>query len=258
MRVLSLSVQRWILAAGSLVLTSPVGAQASSHAAAHWSYHGSSGPTAWAKLDHAYAACGTGHAQSPIDISAPASRDLPNVDIHYQPTRLNVLNNGHTIQVTYDSGSYVEVGGTRYNLVQFHFHAPSEHTIGKKPAAAELHLVHSAADGRLAVIGVLIERGQENGALAPLWAHLPAEAGPAQQIAGSLNAADLLPARRTTYRYDGSLTTPPCTEGVRWLVMTTPITVSDQQLASLKAVLHANNRPVQPLHNRVVTEDATP
>jgi len=234
----------------------PVALLAQSHHGAHWTYEGETGPAHWGSLDPAFARCATGQAQSPIDIAAPTHGTLPSITIRYQPTRINVLNNGHTIQVNYDSGSAVEVDGIRYALIQFHFHVPSEHTVGGKPAAAELHLVHRSATGRLAVIGVLIEPGAENAALAPLWAHLPAKAGPVQAVSARINAADLLPAQRTTYRYDGSLTTPPCSEGVRWIVMTSPITLSQQQINSLTAILHGNNRPVQPLDQRTVTSDA--
>jgi carbonic anhydrase len=232
------------------------GALEAQHHGAHWTYEGATGPAHWGSLDTAFARCANGHAQSPIDIAAPMAGTLPAIAISYQPTRINVVNNGHTIQVNYDSGSAIEVGGVRYTLIQFHFHVPSEHTIGGKPAAAELHLVHRNPKGQLAVIGVLMEPGAENAALAPLWAHLPAKAGPVQKTDARINAADLLPAARTTYRYDGSLTTPPCSEGVKWMVMTTPITLSDQQLASLKAILHGNSRPVQAIDGRTVGSDA--
>jgi len=160
--------------------------------------------------------------------------------------------------VNYDPGSTIVVDGISYELIQFHFHTPSEHTISGKPAAAELHLVHRSADGVLAVIGVLVQRGPESAALAPLWKSLPAVEGPAHLVNGRINALDLLPARRTTYRYDGSLTTPPCSEGVKWLVMTTPITMSDQQLARLTAIIHTDSRPVQSLDGRRVISDAEP
>jgi len=243
----------WLILAVAVV---PVALPAQAHGHGHWSYEGETGPAHWGALDKTFAACASGHAQSPIDIAGPAAGTLPAITFEYQPSRINVVNNGHTIQVNYDSGSAIVVGGVRYNLVQFHFHVPSEHTIGGKAAAAELHLVHRNAKGQLAVIGVLMEPGAENAALAPLWAHLPSAEGPVQKIDARINAADLLPASHTTYRYNGSLTTPPCSEGVKWMVMTTPVTVSDQQLASLKAILHGNNRPVQAIDRRAVTTDA--
>lgn len=244
---------RIILASSVLA---PLSLAAQSHHGAHWTYKGEAGPTHWGSLDSTFASCATGHAQSPIDITAARHGALPSLLIHYHETPITVVNNGHTIQVDYAPGSSIDIERTSYQLIQFHFHTPSEHTIGGKHAPAELHLVHRSADGRLAVIGVLIKPGPENSALAPLWAHLPAVEGPAQRVNAQINALNLLPTRRTTYRYDGSLTTPPCSQGVEWLVMTSPITMSQQQLARLTAIVHTNNRPVQPLHGRTVTSDA--
>ena len=236
-------------------LAPPLPAQA--HHPAHWTYEGESGPAHWGSLDPAFASCAMGHAQSPIDISAPKSHSLPSLALHYHKTRLYVVNNGHTIQVAYDPGSSIQIEGTSYQLIQFHFHTPSEHTVGGKHAPAELHLVHRSEKGRLAVIGVLLQPGQENAALAPLWEHLPAAEGPAHNVDGRINAQDLVPAEHTSYRYDGSLTTPPCSEGVKWIVMTTPITLSEAQLEKLRAILHNDSRPVQQLDGRTVTSDAT-
>jgi carbonic anhydrase len=236
----------------------PLSLPAQSHHAAHWAYAGDGGPSNWGTLDSAFSRCSTGHAQSPIDIHAAHHGALSSLGIYYQDTRVNVVNNGHTIQVNYDPGSSIEIEKVRYDLVQFHFHTPSEHTFNGKAAPAELHLVHRSKDGRLAVIGVMIVRGPENSALTPLWKHLPVAEGPAQQLNARVNAADLLPARHVTYRYNGSLTTPPCSEGVKWLVMTSPITLSEKQLANLTAILHANNRPVQPLNRRTVNSDIVP
>lgn len=231
---------------------------AAKYAAPQWSYTGDTGPTHWGKLSPEYALCATGAAQSPIAIEAAAQVDLANLVISYQPSALNILNNGHTIQVEYDPGSYLELDGKRYELKQFHFHAPSEHEIDGKAAAAELHLVNAAADGQLAVVGVLLEAGAENSALQPVWEHLPATAGPVQTFASTVDAAALLPGEQTTYRYSGSLTTPPCTEGVSWLVMTTPLQLSADQLAAFTAIVGGNNRPVQPLADRALEEDVTP
>jgi carbonic anhydrase len=224
----------------------------------HWAYEGPAGPTHWSELSPEFALCASGHAQSPIDLSAAVLQTSPSLEFHYKPSHLNELNNGHTIQVNYDTGSSISVGGVRYDLVQVHFHIPSEHTTGGKAHAAEAHLVHKSADGHLAVIGVLIDRGAESKPLAPVWAHLPASEGPPHLVAGSLDATGLLPAKHAFYRYEGSLTTPPCTEGVHWFVMETPVTMSGEQLERLHGILRANNRPVQPLHERIVTEDAEP
>ena len=197
-------------------------------------------------------------SQSPIDVSNPAALDLANLAFHYQPTTVNIINNGHTIQVNYDSGSYIELDGVRYDLTQFHFHAPSEHSVKGVLAAAEVHLVHKAADGKLAVVGLLVEVGAHNPALDAYWSDLPATSGPVQQLSTQANAAGMLPAAPLTYRYAGSLTTPPCSEGVAWSVMVQPIQISAEQLATFTRLYDGNNRPVQPLNGRALTEDATP
>lgn len=246
----------WIVVASAALAPLTVAAQShGAHHAAHWTYDGDAGPSHWGSLDTAFSRCAVGKAQSPIDITSAHHGALPSLGIYYHDTRVNVVNNGHTIQVNYDPGSSIEIEKVRYQLVQFHFHTPSEHTFSGKGAPAELHLVHKSADGRLAVIAVMIVRGPENSALTPIWKHLPVAEGPAQQLNARFTALDLLPARRMTYRYTGSLTTPPCSEGVKWLVMTSPITLSDRQLGNLTAILHANNRPVQPLNRRMVNSD---
>lgn len=224
----------------------------------HWTYEGEEGPAHWGDLSPDYAACSVGKSQSPIDLSNPAPKDVANLVFHYQPSKINILNNGHTIQVNYDPGSYLELDGVRYDLLQFHFHAPSEHSINGKLAEAELHLVHKSADGKLAVVGILINAGAENPAFKTTWDNLPAEKGPVQQIGAEVNATGMLPAIQETYRYEGSLTTPPCSEGVKWNVMVEPIEMSEAQLAAFTHIFEGNNRPVQPLDGRALIEDTTP
>lgn len=224
----------------------------------HWSYEGEEGPTYWGDLSPEFASCSAGKSQSPIDISNTAPKDVANLVFHYQPSQLNILNNGHTIQVNYDAGSYMELDGMRYDLLQFHFHAPSEHSLNGKLAKAELHLVHRNADGKLAVVGILIHAGAENSAFKSTWENLPTAQGPVQQVAAEVNAAEMLPTVQETFRYDGSLTTPPCTEGVKWNVMVKPIEMSDAQLAAFTHLFEGNNRPVQPLNDRPLLEDTTP
>ena len=233
--------------------------EAHTSAPPHWTYEGEEGPSHWGNLDATYALCGTGESQSPIDVTSPAEQDLGNIVFHYQPSEVNILNNGHTAQVNYDSGSYIELDGVRYDVLQFHYHTPSEHSVDGKLFAAEIHIVHKNADGGLAVIGILLEEGAENSAYAPFIDNLPAEKSDAMDAGVTINAADLLPADQTTYRYIGSLTTPPCSEGVKWNLMTTPVEVSADQLAALAHLFkHANNRPVQPLNDRPLIEDNTP
>lgn len=177
---------------------------------------------------------------------------------YYQPSEVNILNNGHTAQVNYDAGSYIELDSVRYDVAQFHYHAPSEHEVNGKLFAAELHIVHKSADGKLAVVGLLLQEGSSNSALDPFINNLPAEKSDAKDAGVKINAMDFLPSIQTTYRYSGSLTTPPCTEGVSWLVMTTPVELSSDQLSKLESLFEANNRPVQPLNDRSLSEDITP
>ena len=222
----------------------------------HWGYEGETGPEHWGDLDPAFCVCGIGKHQSPIDISDAVPATLSEITFHYEPTQLNIVNNGHSIQVNYDAGSYIEVDGERFNLVQFHFHTLSEHTYNGEFSDLEMHLVHQNAAGRYAVVGVMFDVGEENAALEPVWSHMPATAGPEQQFDLTVNAEDLLPDNRTTFRYDGSLTTPPCSENVMWVMMVTPLTLSKAQVQAFEAIFPHNNRPVQPLNGRVVLTDA--
>lgn len=228
-------------------------------AAPHWTYEGEEGPEHWGELDPSYAACGAGTSQSPIDVSTPAEQDLANIAFHYQPSEVNILNNGHTVQVNYDAGSYIELNGVRYDVAQFHYHAPSEHAVDGKLFAAELHIVHKNADGGLAVVGILLDAGEQNDAIQPFIENLPAEKSEVADAGVTINATDLLPAEQTTFRYSGSLTTPPCSEGVNWLLLTTPVELSAEQVAALASIFEeGNNRPVQPLNDRPLVEDSTP
>jgi len=217
----------------------------------HWSYSGESGPEHWGDLSPDFATCAKGVEQSPVDIPADAALNAADISFNYQPSALTIVNNGHTIQVNYDKGSSITLNGVRYDLVQFHFHAHSEHALAGQFAPLELHLVHKNAKGGLAVVGVLLKAGAENPGYAAVLDNLPAAAGEPQAVSGaSVDANQLLPAARTYWRYNGSLTTPPCTEGVQWLVMNTPVALSDAQIARYTAIYSANARPLQPFHSR--------
>lgn len=217
----------------------------------HWSYE--EGPQNWE------GDCRTGESQSPINIINAEGKELENIAIYYEDDAARILNNGHTVQAEYDNG-YIEVDGERYNVAQFHYHAPSEHTIDGKSFAAELHIVHVDVNDNKkvkAVIGILFEEGTENLAYQPFLSNLPGQED--EEITGiAINAVDLLPSLQTTFRYDGSLTTPPCTEEVLWFVMTTPVQLSADQLAKLESVFEGNNRPIQVLNERPLIEDTTP
>jgi len=236
----------WVAGAASLAVAA---------GKAHWSYEGQEGPSHWAALSPEYSSC-AGKSQSPVDL-VPArmiEAELPALTFSLQPTPLNVLNNGHTIQVDCNGSSTLQIDGRTFHLKQFHFHSPSENLIDGKSYAMEAHLVHTDDEGNLAVVAVMIESGAANAFLAKVWPSMPAAAGGRTQPAGvQVNLSDFLPADRDYYRYDGSLTTPPCTEGVRWLVLKRSVTASPQQVEEFEHVMHhANNRPAQPLNARVV------
>ena len=181
-----------------------------------------------------------------------------NISFNYQPSKINILNNGHTIQVNYDEGSYIVVDGKRYDLLQYHFHAPSEHSINGKLADAEVHFVHKAADGTLAVVGVLLVQGPDNASLKTMWDNLPTTQGPVKTLTATTNAKELIPPSQTTYRYNGSLTTPPCSEGVKWHVMTQSMQISAAQIKAFTNLFPVSNRPIQPLFSRTLDLDSTP
>ena len=225
----------------------------------HWTYQNLSGPDHWAELDPSFAACTSGQAQSPINLTAADSVDLVDPHFHYEPVPLNLLNNGHTVQIPYAPGSYMMVDGEQYNLLQFHFHSPSEHAIEGKVQSAELHLVHQSEAGQLAVLAILLQGDEQISesvaGYRELSQVLPAKAGDRVRTEETINAQTLLPTKATTYRYSGSLTTPPCTEAVNWLVMTEPVKLPPKQISQYERLLNHNNRPLQQLNLRRVQID---
>ncbi len=220
--------------------------------AAEWGYEGAIGPAHWGDLCPDYALASTGRRQSPIDIHGATPQDLSAVEFRYHPAVIDVLYNGHTVEEKEDLASSVVVDGVEYTLQQFHFHSPSEHTVDGAHAAMEMHLVHKSAAGDVAVVAVMIEEGAENAAFAPIWSFLPDASRPARTSSTTVDAGALLPAGRRYYRYDGSFTTPPCTEGVLWVVLLEPVQLSGTQIAQFRAVIEGNNRPVQPLNGRSI------
>jgi carbonic anhydrase len=248
------SRERWRSGAGAAQATP----EAATPTAAHWTYEGEEGPEHWGELDPSYSACSGGQEQSPIDVVNPTHVDLADIEFNYQSiSPMRIINNGHTIQVNVDPGSSITLDGVQYDLSQFHFHTPSEHLIAGQPQQMELHLVHSSAEGQSAVVGVLLTEGQANTALAPVFDNMPATAGPEQSVQASVEPEAFFPAAPTTYRYRGSLTTPPCTEGIHWNLFTEPVEVSADQIAAFRAIVPHNARPAQELNNREVQEDTT-
>ncbi|MDX7758403.1 carbonic anhydrase [Aeromonas hydrophila] len=220
----------------------------------HWEYSGEAGPAQWARLTPEFGQC-AGSNQSPVNLDGLVEAELAPLQFHYLAGGRSVTNNGHTVQVDYAPGSSLELDGMRFELKQFHFHAPSENLIKGKSYPLEGHLVHANAKGELAVVAVMFESGRANAALSQAWQVLPAKAGESHAFKEPISAEQLLPAKRDYYRFSGSLTTPPCSEGVRWLVMKQPVQVSQAQIDAFKAVMHhPNNRPVQPLHGRLVLQ----
>ncbi len=218
-----------------------------------WAYEGKTGPDRWAKLSKDYHLCGVGATQSPINIARFSGASVTPIEFDYNLTPLEIVHNGHTVQVNYGPGSGITVEGKRYELLQFHFHAPSEHAVAGRQFAMEVHFVHQSADGTLAVVGGLMQIGDESLALREPWAIMPKKAGkPRREERVLINGRDLLPSDTGYYRYMGSLTTPPCSEGVNWYVLTHPIMVSMEQIKKFVAAVGPNNRPIQPLNNRLV------
>jgi carbonic anhydrase len=220
----------------------------------HWSYAGETGPAHWAELKPSFATCASGARQSPIDIRDGFQVDLAPIKFDYRPTGFNVIDNGHTVQVNLGFGNTIEAAGQRYELVQFHFHRPSEERIEGRAFDMVIHLVHKDQEGRLAVVAVLLQQGSAHPAVQAVWNSLPLEKNQEQISPVPLDLNQLLPADRRYYTYMGSLTTPPCTEGVLWLVMKQPVTVSPDQVALFARLYPMNARPIQYSRNRTIKE----
>ncbi|MGA8030337.1 MAG: carbonic anhydrase family protein [Bryobacteraceae bacterium] len=225
-----------------------------------WSYEGATGPEHWSELDAEYAACNGGKEQSPIDIRNAEKAELPALQFEYKSGPLKYLiDNGHTIRVNYHdapgSGNFLMAGDKRYQLTQFHFHRPSEEYIRGKPYDMVVHLMHKAADGTVAGVAVLLKAGNSNATIQQIWEHMPTSVGKEEEIAGvEVNPAGLLPRDTAYYMYMGSLTAPPCTEGVTWFVLKTPVEISSEEINAFAKVYPHDVRPVQPLNGRVVKE----
>jgi carbonic anhydrase len=226
---------------------------AAAQTTAPWDYEGKHGPLVWGKLDPAYKACSQGHEQSPIDIrGAKLNKGLQPIEFHYIAGPVTLINTNHTIEVHVDPGSYIVAGGVRYNLVQFHFHHPSEEAVNGKLTDMVIHLVHKSAEGKVAVVAIrlLVDPGSPNAVLATLWPSLPTTAGSSAKVTDEVNPAGLLPADRGYWTYTGSLTIPPCTEDVRWFVFEEVLSLSRDQMRAFQAIFRMNSRPLQDTHGR--------
>ncbi len=265
--IVALATCAVILSSGSL--------SASEAGGKHWTYNGDFGAEHWGQLAKEYSLCGSGQVQSPININNTVSAKSFDLNFSYQGVPLQILNNGHTIQVNYstesnDEESHVSINGERhalpsaiqynsglsisgeyYKLLHVHFHSPGEHHIGGKPYVMEAHFIHENNQGQRAIVGVMMKSGKSNKFLSQLWPHMPtSKAGPNTINGVSINAEDLLPNSKSYYHYRGSMTTPPCSEGVRWFVMRNSVEVSDAQLNKFLSVVGKNARPMQAVNQR--------
>ena len=223
---------------------------------AHWDYLGVEGPEHWGMLTNDYMTCETGHRQSPINITMTHHGDhQQKLVFHYQTSVLHELNNGHTIQVSHVSGCRVDLNERAYKLRQFHFHAPSEHHIEGKAFPMEMHLVHQDERGHVLVLAVMLEADTPRPVLAKLWDWVPDQVGQEVPIPLELSIADILPTNTHHYTYSGSLTTPPCTEGVKWIVLKEPIHIAQQDVDRFVDIIGQNARPIQPLEGRHIDDD---
>lgn len=247
-------LQACLFAFAALSIHAAHTAHAASPGVPHWEYRGQHGAAHWAKLDPKFEACAKGRSQSPIDIRNARTADLPALEFSYGRVPPSIVNNGHTVQVNVPPGQTLRIGDHSYELVQFHFHTPSEEHVEGKASAMVAHFVHRDAEGKLAVVAALIEPGKSShSGFETVLSHLPARPGETITVEGlELDLAALLPQQRRYYDYDGSLTTPPCSEQVHWMVLAQPVQVSREAIRRFRQLYSANARPVQPLNGRVV------
>ncbi len=252
--------KRVTLAVAALVFGLIAANPAHVSATASWSYSGETGPAHWGELDETYVTCADGSAQSPIDVKGAVNRKLKNIAFDYISGEAGVFNNGHTVEaepLNEAAESSITIAGTEYPFLQFHFHAPSEHKVNGKRYPLEIHFVHKTADNEIAVVGILVKAGKENAAWDEFVNAIPFATSDPEETLIELDWEKLLPKNRQTFRYDGSLTTPGCSEGVKWNLFSTAITMSPLQIESFRNAYAGNARPVQPLNGRVIKFDKT-
>ncbi len=229
-----------------------VSSYAFSSSSIHWEYSGPLGPEHWADLSPEFSSC-NGKNQSPINLTSFIEAELKPISFNYSKGSSEIVNNGHTVQINEMPGNTVTLDGISFQLKQFHFHSPSENLINGKSFPLEAHLVHEDVDGNLAVIAVMFEEGKPNKGIEKAWAQFPEHEGDKLPLHVNVSPKEILPRNHDYYRYEGSLTTPPCSEGVRWIVMKHQITASKDEIEKfIHAMHHSNNRPIQPIHARTV------
>jgi len=244
-----------LLATTSVAKEASHDASAKAEHKAHWGYTGHGSPEKWAELSPDNKMCGLGKSQSPINVVTSLDADLDAIAPAYTHASTEVVNNGHTVQVNIEAGDTLSVDGISFELKQFHFHTPSENNIDGKSFPLEAHFVHLDADGNIAVLALMFQEGEANAELAKIWEKMPKEANQKNELKLANIATALLPENKDYYRFSGSLTTPPCTEGVRWLVLKTPVTISKAQVKEfLSTMHHPNNRPIQATNARVIVK----
>ncbi len=224
------------------------------HKGGHWSYSGDTGPAHWGELKDEFFMCKEGKNQSPIDISRVIDAKLPKMDITYSGNAVSVVNNGHTIKVNTEGSNVIIVDGVKFTLKQFHFHTPSENLIKGESFPMEAHFVHLDKDSNIAVIGIMFVEGKRNPAIDKFLSKLSSKVNEEKKLSEMFNPGELFPKQLDYYRFNGSLTTPPCTEGVRWLVLKATVEASKEQLDKMRKIMGKNNRPVQPLNARCVLQ----
>jgi len=224
-------------------------------ASPHWSYGGDDGPANWGRLSPDFSMCERGSNQSPINIEGALKAGLAPLQVDYAAHGADIVNNGHTIQIGFEPGNSLMLDGTSFELRQVHFHAPSENQIEGVSFPFEAHLVHADKNGKLAVIAIMFNMGNANQGLGAIWPELPTAQGSAVKLTARIKPADLMPANLGYYRFSGSLTTPPCSEGVRWLVLKTPVSASRAQIEAFEKIMNQpTNRPIQALNARLVVQ----
>ncbi len=218
----------------------------------HWGYTGHEGPAHWGGLVSDYRVCKSGREQSPVNINGSTTGRSQSIIFGYSTRPNNIVNNGHTIQVNMKKGSRITVNGKIYQLRQFHFHSPSEHQVNGQHAAMVIHFVHQADDGQLGVVGLLLDKGKPNKIIEQLWQYMPEDHGDEAPLPATVDIKRLLPLNRAFYNYSGSLTTPPCSEGVNWMVLKGRASVSRAQIRKFTKLFPRSIRPVQPINHRTI------